>query len=367
MKSELKKLNERVGKLPAREQEVIRLRYSDGLSYKDIAAAANVPVEEAQSLLLSAINTLRGKAPGAGNKARYMAFVHGELNEADTQAMADLVEADAGARGEFESMLAMSDALTDLYDSLIEEKSKGGKKSASTLEKIREAAALIKAGKGAPVGRPRLLIAGAFFAVSAAIILFIAIDMGSGGDEEPTTEPAAIAMDAESAPPEPAPMPQPEPPAVTEETAAVVAAAPVEPTTPPAAAEPTFAPPPPQPLDMPTDKPAIVKTGKKLMTVDTGKTVISKNINKKTALAFLSKKLNKSPSCIPAADKKSKLIKSVIGVTKDGTYTQVTVLAPTAGKAAIAKCLRGRLGSTAKSLKTNNKSGGKITLVLKVI
>ncbi len=382
MKAELEKLHAQVKKLPAREQEAVRLRYADGLNYKDMAAASNSSVEEVTGLLTSALNTLRGHK-GRGDKSRYLAFVHGELNEADTQAMAELVEADPGARAEFESLLAISDALTDLYDALAEQSPKKKKKKAgvSTLESLRNAALNLKSGKGPAVGRPKLLLAGVFFAVAAAIVMFIFIDMTSG-DEAAVDEGAPPAAEAAATPPaEPAPTAEPSAPPMSDEAAIAAAkaadAAHTPPADAPAAEAPTtFAPPDPAPLPEPTPPPAPAATaeaapkgaakGKKLMMVDAAKTVIPKNINKKTALAFFGKKLNKAPSCIPAADKKSKAIKAVIGVTKDGTYTQVNVQAPAAGKAAIAKCLKAKLGETAKSLRTTNKSGAKITLVLKV-
>lgn len=378
MKAELKRLLSQIEKLPAREQEVLRLRYAESMGYKDLAAAAGVAVDEATSLLLSAINTLRGHSSKAGNKSKYLAFVHGELNEADTEAMAELVEADPSAREEFESILAMSDALTDLYDALAEEKpkaserekAKGSSKAKTkkgTLEVLRELAAKLPSVPGGEGGgglKSRKMIAGAFFAIAAVIVIYIFVDMQSQNSGEEISDAAAIeaaknaeadaagAPGAESALPAPAPAVAadaatntPPPPApVTDEPSSTAAAQATAP-----APEPSPAPVPPR-----------------TMMVDAGKTVISKNLNKKTALTFLKKKLDKAPSCIPAADKKSKLIKAVIGLKPDGTYTQVNVELPKANKALVTKCLRSKLGVTAKSLKSSNKTGGKITLIAKI-
>lgn len=384
MKKELQKLHERIKKLTSREQDILRLRYSDGLNYKDLAAAAGGSQDEVIGLLLGAINSLRGM-PGGEDKGRFLSFVHGELNEADTQKMAEWVENDPEARKEFESLLAMSDALTDLYDALRDEKP--GKESnvdspdkKSTLEKIRDAAMAVKDGKKPTIGKPRLLIAGAFFAVAALIVLFIAVDMGSSDGEMSDSEAIAAAKAADAAAeaaPEPAPMPEPAPAVVSDEGGGAPppvdnnqAVAQATAANPPAKFQPPPPPPaepePPAPAPAPAPAPTPAKAAKK-MAVDSAKTVIPKNINKRAALAFFGKKLNNVPSCIPAADKKSKSIKTVIGVTKDGTYTTVSVQAPAAHKVAVAKCLKAKLGATAKSLKTNNRSGGKITLVLKVI
>lgn len=373
MKAELQKLNTQLKKLPAREQEAIRLRYGDGLNYKDMAAASGSSIEEIKAILMAALNTLRGHK-SKGDKTRYLAFVHGELNEADTQAMAELIEADPGARAEFESILAISDALTDLYDALAEQNSKKKKKkeAPSTLDRLKDAAITLKTGKDSKATRPKLIIAGGFFAVAAAIVIYIFVDMRSANENGEPTSPTAESVELPGEAPPVASTISDEDAiaaakaadaanAVDPQTADQVAnemapgAAPVAEVTPP---------PTPQPAPQPVDKkPA---KGKKMMAVDTAKTVIPKNINKKTALAFFGKKFDKSPSCIPASDKKSKMIKAVLGVNKDGTYTQVNIAAPSANKAAIAKCLRAKLGATAKSLRTTNKSGAKITLVLKI-
>lgn len=378
MKAELERLHAQVKKLPAREQEVIRLRYADGLNYKDLAAASNSSIEEVTGLLTAALNTLRGHK-GKGDKSRYLAFVHGELTEADTEAMAELVEADPGARAEFESFLAISDSLTDLFDAIAEQSSKKKpvkKSGGSTLESLRNLAQSLSSGKTPAIGKPKLLIAGTLFAVAAAIVMFIFIDMKSGSDiaEEgnpPADSSPAMPGDTQGAPPDPA-APQISDEAAMAADAAnsgaippadtpMTDAAPIEATAPPPLPAPEPSSPP-----APEAPPKAAAKGKRVMMVDTAKTVIPKNINKKAALTFFGKKLNKVPSCIPTSDKKSKAIKAAIGVTKDGTYTQVNVLAPTKGKAVIAKCLKGKLGETAKSLRTTNKSGAKITLVLRV-
>lgn len=380
MKAELQKLNTQLKKLPAREQEAVRLRYGDGLNYKDMAAASGSSTEEIKAILMAALNTLRGHK-SKGDKTRYLAFVHGELNEADTQAMAELIEADPGARAEFESILAISDALTDLYDALAEQNTKKKKKKepASTLDRLKDAAITLKTGKGKAGSRPKLFLAGGFFALAAAIVIYIFVDMQSGNEVAHENPPAADSVELQGEAPPASTISDEE--AIAAAKAADAANTPVIGSTPPVDAQTaeqvanemgangsTPAEPPPLPAPQPEkspDKRSAAK-GKKLMAVDTAKTVMPKNINKKTGMAFFSKKFDKAPSCIPAKDKKSKSIKAVIGVTKDGTYTQINVLTPSANKATIAKCLKSRLGATAKSLRTTNKSGAKITLVLKV-
>lgn len=50
-----------VGNLPDNQQEVIRLRFQGGLSYKDIAAVTGLSVGNVGFLLHTAIATLRGR------------------------------------------------------------------------------------------------------------------------------------------------------------------------------------------------------------------------------------------------------------------------------------------------------------------
>ena len=56
---------DRVRELPARQQEVLRLKFQQGLSYREIAAVIDVSVSNVGFLLHTALKTLRGHAAEA--------------------------------------------------------------------------------------------------------------------------------------------------------------------------------------------------------------------------------------------------------------------------------------------------------------
>ena len=69
---EMDRIRHTVGGLPARQQEILRLKFQEGLSYKQIASVTQVSVSNVGFLLHQALKTLRarlGAAAGGRNQA----------------------------------------------------------------------------------------------------------------------------------------------------------------------------------------------------------------------------------------------------------------------------------------------------------
>ena len=58
------RVREQIASLPDRQQEVLRLKFQEGLSYREIAAITDVSVSNVGFLLHTALKTLRGRLGG---------------------------------------------------------------------------------------------------------------------------------------------------------------------------------------------------------------------------------------------------------------------------------------------------------------
>ena len=350
MKAELEKLHKKVLALPAREQEMLRLHYQREMNFAAIAKATETKPAVVASLLLQALNQLRD-VKKSSVEGDFLGFVWGELDEAATAQMAERVEKDKKAQKEFESLLALSDQLADLY---------------AELPKISDK----KASKSQPASAfPVRWAAAGFFAVDIGIVTYIALDSTPDTEAPPSVDTAPVAADTAPAP-------------AATETTALETQPPTDPTAAPApeaSAEATPAEAAPQPAPEPTPEPppmpapvaaapATTKspaTKHKTMLLESDKTVVSKNLNKKKTLAWLKQKLHQKPSCLPKSDQKTRLIQATVQVARDGKVAGVTVKAPSSKKSTVALCLRERLGSSLGG-KTADKNTGKISLALKI-
>ncbi len=363
-------LLKKIALLPAREQEALRLKYAEGLPYAEIAAAMKLPVGDVGKSLFQAVKGLR--ADHAGNEqdhAKILAFVHGELDQPETQKFASRIEAEEELRKEFESVLATSDALEDLLSKPAPKKPSA--KPASTRP---------------PRSRKSFLISGAaVLAASLVLVVILKIDQdrrevaenaaapqsevlvdrlggntqtdGNGEPISTTPAPPVDNLAAQNPPPtEPPPLPAQGPMGGE--------APPPEPEveTPPSA-------PPMPPQKIVQGKSLVIKkeivpveeVSNKKMGVLASKAIFSKGIDKKKALLQVQRLLDGKPSCVPADLGALKSITAVISAAKNGSVTkiQTTPASPEA-----TECLKLKLSGKIPAFKS--KAGGKITLLIKI-
>lgn len=98
--------------------------------------------------------------------------------------------------------------------------------------------------------------------------------------------------------------------------------------------------------------------------VESSKSVISKNIDRKKALAQLRKDFARDDCS--ANTGKSKSIKATVNFAKDGSLGKVSLSPSTSGDKELTKCLKKKITAKAKGYKSKDKKGGKITLTFKV-
>lgn len=338
------------------------------------------------------------------DRAKILAFVHGELDQLETQKLATRIEAEEELRKEFESVLATSDALEDMFLKPATEEL-----SPKQLKEI-----MTKATASAPKrSRKSFFIAGgAVFAASLTLVVFMKMDLerreaaedvalsglpsaskiaGMGGDArtdgsgEPISETPAAPVDNLAANSQAAAPPadvESEAPAGTGAAGAVAGEA----GTPVAAMELSVASPPPPPQKIVKGRSLVIT--KKSMTADdesfgaaqtadsetaespapsskkmgvvASKAIFFKGLDKKKALLQVQRMLDGKPSCVPASLDSLKIITAVITVTKNGTISKIQT---TPSSPETAQCLKLRLGGQASAFKS--KTGGKITLQIK--
>lgn len=97
--------------------------------------------------------------------------------------------------------------------------------------------------------------------------------------------------------------------------------------------------------------------------VESAKTVLSKNLNRKKALAQLKKDFAKDDCRADLG--KSKTLKATVELKKDGAIGKIQINPSAPGEKNLVKCLRKKLTAKAKAYKSKSKSGAKLTLHLK--
>ncbi len=109
---------------------------------------------------------------------------------------------------------------------------------------------------------------------------------------------------------------------------------------------------------------SIPKKTESMFKVESAKTVISKNLDRKKALVQLRKDFAQD-DC--AADTgKVKTLKAVVELKKDGAVGKIKMQPSTAGDKELVKCLKKKLTAKAKAYKSKTKAGGQLTLQLKL-
>ncbi len=98
--------------------------------------------------------------------------------------------------------------------------------------------------------------------------------------------------------------------------------------------------------------------------VESAKTVISKNLDRGQALKQLRKDFSKDDCS--ANTGKVKSLKAVVELKRDGAIGKIKMQPSTSGDKELAKCLKKKLTAKAKAYRSKSKSGGKLTLQLKV-
>lgn len=98
--------------------------------------------------------------------------------------------------------------------------------------------------------------------------------------------------------------------------------------------------------------------------VESSKTVISKNLDRKKTLAQLRKDFSKDDCS--ANTGKTKALKAVIQLGKDGSIGKIKMQPSTTGDKDLTRCIRKKITAKAKAYKSKDKSGGKLTLQMKV-
>jgi len=109
------------------------------------------------------------------DRAKILAFVHGELDQLETQKLATRIEAEEPLRQEFEALLSASDALEDLF--LQPAKDDLSPKQIQAI--MSQAKGPSKMPKLTAIPRPRksfFIAGGAVFAASLAFVLFMKMD-----------------------------------------------------------------------------------------------------------------------------------------------------------------------------------------------
>ena len=171
-------LLKKIALLPAREQEVLRLKYAEGLPYAEIAAVMKISPADVGHSLFRAMSGIRATA-GGGNEqdhAKILAFVHGELDQVETQKFATRIEAEEDLRQEFESVLATSDALEDLLSKPAPQKPTAKPTGKATGKATGEPTDQPD-GARPPRSRKSFLISGAaVFAASLVLVVILKMD-----------------------------------------------------------------------------------------------------------------------------------------------------------------------------------------------
>lgn len=339
------------------------------------------------------------------DRTKILAFVHGELDQLETQKLAERIESDAELRREFEAMLETSDALEDLF-----------LKPATEDLSIKQIEGLLaKADTVKPIkSRKQFYIAAA--GVFAASVAFV-VSMQLHEQKDEPVEFAHINDVAKQVPDVAANAPMPSPPAEPVQPAAQAEAANTISAemsgTPPAAAsaatpapeepkarmvvsskqkaksthigamqrkqaEPEIAQAEPPALEKPADAfgmkssfvagnseadetaPTAAEVSSKKMGVIASKAKFSPGMNAKKALVYIQQKLDGKTTCVPAELSSLKSIQAVVTVDKTGMITKVQT---TPASPDTAKCLKTKLAGKPAVFKSN--AGGRITLQIK--
>lgn len=97
--------------------------------------------------------------------------------------------------------------------------------------------------------------------------------------------------------------------------------------------------------------------------VESAKTVLSKSLNRKKALAQLKKDFAKDDCRADLGQTKS--LKAIVDLKKDGSIGKIRLKPSAPGEKELVQCLRKKLTAKAKAYKSKSKSGAQLTLQLK--
>lgn len=316
--------------LEKQEMEILRLKYGDGKSYKEIAAALKLDPAAVGKSLFGALKKLGADGAASlseGERVRILTFIHGELEQDDLQSMATRIEAEPGLRQEFETWLAVSDELEKML-----------------------AKPDSRPGGGAPRSQKKFWIA-----VAAVLLVSASLPLLKKADEMQAPEVVPPAPAQAEIPP--APAGQTVPPVdnlAPQEAQAQPAAEPV------AQAETTTM---AQPAAIEPAQVEPVKTeSTKKMGVFASKLKTSKNLNVKKVLLTLQKRLDGKPSCVPPKLAHLKTVNVTIKLKPDGGISKME---PSPKDKELAACLRKLLDDKPAAFKPGKKGVAQINLALK--
>lgn len=309
------------------------------------------------------------------DRAKILAFVHGELDQLETQKLATRIESEEPLRVEFEALLAASDALEDLF-----------LKPAKDDLSPEQIAVLLKKNPKPLFRKPQrsfYIAGGAVFAASLAFVLFMKMEVPKPGLE---MEPVATQAPAPpAAPTEPATAGGGVPPvdnlalAESNHAATVAQGAQDQRTAEPVkimakgallgAAQSERS----EPFGGAT---AMAKTSaasapvegesapivEMKMGIIASRAKFSKNLNAKKALLHMQQRLDGKISCVPTSMNSVKIMVVEIVVDKTGAIKNIKT---TPASPEAVKCLRAKLGAQPPAFKPSTKAPGTITIQLK--
>jgi DNA-binding CsgD family transcriptional regulator len=345
-------LSTQIKKLDKKEMEILRLKYGDGRSYKEIAQALKISTEEVSFKLFSALKQLG--ADGAASlsdaeRAKLLSFIHGELEQADLQSMATRIEGEEGLRKEFEAWLAVSDEL----------------------EKLLAKPSAAPPGMAAPkktIPKQFWLAGAVVLAVGIALPLLKPSPEGDAAQavlsppDTPAPESHAVApadnLKAMEEPPvqaavEPAPAGEVAPAETSSQLANEMSPAGEAAHSEPASISPN---------EMGRGRKVFDGNPDKKMGVFASKVKVSKNLNTKKVLHTLQQRLDGKPSCVPPKLAHLKSVNVTIRLNADGGISKME---PDPRNKAIAKCLKRLLDDKPLAFKPSKKGSTQIALSLK--
>lgn len=315
--------------LSPRHQEIVWLKYRDRLSYKEIGDVLNLTPGHVGTVLFESLMQLGPVATGLEpvlvnedgiDKARWMALIHNQLEESETQNLIAPMSAGEERRLEYDRLTTYSKEL----DAAFSERAQEGLS-------LAQLAGLHAQAPVRPMGWA-IWVAGFSFitATMAGVLIYLPQPHEIGGVEE-NRSPAGV----------------------TEEPAKV--------TNVPVELEREFAPPmavesKPQPPPIPSvRRVTFVKT----------LTKVPSGFKKTKVLGFLENQLHGENSCVPAAYKHKELV-GTFEISKAGAVTGFTVKTKTEGGKKIGECLKKKLSVKTDAFKNTAKGPTRFTITLRL-